>query len=198
MAAPKNLPAQNPVFQRMKRPNRVEEPPTPGTKPETVSAPAGESPPQQVPAQVTQLVPGGMSPAREDTAEEHSSAKPTAPKTLTVFFTDQTRSKFRAKAKRLRLTRPVALMTAIEDSYPELPRLLGGVHPERKVQLFQMPASSRRDAEDQLRDASESMKLIQSNLDVLDTLKDDLGAKSRNDLINVAVEHWVRDEPATN
>ena len=191
MAAPKNLPGQNPVFSRMKRQNRVDDAmPAPAEVP---PAPTEDLPPvQPAPSPVTTLPTPATPPVQSQSPKPAPVAGHQA--TLTIFFTAQTRAAFRAKAKRLRLTKPVALMTAVEDSYEDLPTLLGGGQPERKVRLFELPASSRRDAEEERRDASESMKLSEHNIAVLDQLKDQLGAKSRNDLLNVAVGHWVRDE----
>lgn len=200
MAAPKKMPEPNAVFARMKRPNRAAEPPA--EAPEAAAAvPSQETPAVQPPAPsrpepVLAAVPDSPAHAPQTDRPDQAEPEPAKTPTLTMFFTLAVKTAFKAKARRLKMTQPVALMTAIEDVYEDLPSLFGGGRKDRKVRLFDLPASSLRDQDEGPRDASTSMKVSQANIAVIDRLAAEFGAKSRNEFLYTAVKHWVRDEPA--
>ncbi|MFK0074635.1 hypothetical protein [Arthrobacter woluwensis] len=193
--AARKPPAQTNVFKTLKRTTAVREStaevPDPAPVVETVANPL------IIPEATALAAPKAEPEAAAPTSTSSQDAEVKAP--LTIFFPLSVRTKFRAKAKRLKITKPVALMVAIEASFEALPGLLHPDELDRPVKLFDlptMPAQAAASNDEERRDASESLAFTSKNVAIIDKLKNDLNARSRNDLLVTAVSFWVRDEDA--
>ncbi|WP_144662892.1 hypothetical protein [Paenarthrobacter nicotinovorans] len=136
-------------------------------------------------------VPAPVAPVLPAPAMDESDSKPVP---VQFFFTESIREAFKAKARELKVSQPTLVMLAIQASYKEIPALLGPAvsyaGPD-DIQLFDFPKAQVSHDEDGLRDAPITMKMRGKNLKVIDGIKEQFKASSRNQLVFVCVKHFL-------
>ncbi|MDN5666845.1 MAG: hypothetical protein L0G87_00440 [Renibacterium salmoninarum] len=110
------------------------------------------------------------------------------------FIPSAMKRDFIAYTKAKGISQPMAILLAVQDAYPIFPQLLGtstvGVAGGKN--LFDLPKSVVIKLDGgEAKDASITVKMLQSNLEILDELVKEFGAPSRNHLVYVALKHLL-------
>lgn len=183
-------PAPNPVFGKLGKGLAK----TTVTDDDVADAPVAADLPEKatpVPAVDVPTIPAPEVPAIPAPSLDDSDTKPVP---VQFFFTETIREAFKAKARELKVSQPTLVMLAIQASYKEIPALLGPsvsyAGPD-DIQLFDFPKAQVAHDEDGLRDAPITMKMRGKNLKVIDGIKEQFKASSRNQLVFVCVKHFL-------
>lgn len=167
-------------------PAQTEPAPTPATEKAT-PPPAAEEP--STPARKTR------GPRRTATAADGDSDRETASKGVPVHLTEELNERLQAYMATTRWSHHNVLLDAIETTYERLPELIAEAtaaasrKAERTV-LFARPNPTAPKASGEAR-VKHTVKMSDTNRNILDRVTADVGAPSRNFLITVAYEAYL-------
>lgn len=178
-AAPAPAAAPTPPVQTEPAPDTAMERATPPPAPEEPSTPARKT----------------RGPRRTATAADGESDRETASKGVPVHLTEELNERLQAYMATTRWSHHNVLLDAIETTYERLPELIAEAtaaasrKAERTV-LFARPSPTAPKASGEAR-VKHTVKMSDTNRNILDRVTAEVGAPSRNFLITVAYEAYL-------